>query len=337
MPQLINVAGEVAYGWWYGPVADFGLENLQIPHPMGGQRRRFSKFWRFKRWEFFSIDVGPQLWGIAVIDLGYARAFFMYLHAKEQRQTQSDSRRIPLLPGAILAVAHTDGASSGRTRFLSGRFNPGFSLQVQYTPQQCHLSVENRSLQLRAELCLQRVQPLSLCLPTGADGWTYTCKETTMPVQGWYEHQGQRFSVQDGLASLDLSLGLLRRETSWQWCSLMGVVNQQRIGVNLALGVNESGQTENALWVDGQLYKLPAVSFHPRPGGCLIRGDGVQLEFTGDADHGEKLNIGLLASRFRQYQGRYSGALRGGNAADAGPWITLEGISGLWEDHYVRW
>src|SRR5690606_39665705 len=63
-------------------------------------------------------------------------------------------------------------------------------------------------------------------------------------------------------ASLDDTCGFLRPETAWFWLSSnFRDANQNRIGINLASGVNESFGNENCLWVNGKIYPLADVLF----------------------------------------------------------------------------
>ena len=119
--------------------------------------------------------------------------------------------------------------------------------------------------------------------------------------------QGQSWQC-DSLsrAAVDWSCGFMRRETAWNWASLAGVLADGRaVGLNLAAGVNETGMTENALWLEGRCIKLGQARF----------------------------NAWLIASNFRQYIGTFSGTVRD----EAGNSIPVDGLRGLMEDHFARW
>ena len=110
-------------------------------------------------------------------------------------------------------------------------------------------------------------------------------------------------------------------------------------GLNMAAGVNETGLCENALWFDGQIQHLSPASF------VFDRKDDtkawqisslcgeVQLEFKPLYCRQEKVNIGLLASNFRQYVGFYNGFV----ALHNGSKLQLNAVKGLAEDHYAKW
>lgn len=131
----------------------------------------------------------------------------------------------------------------------------------------------------------------------------------------------------------------MRRQTSWRWASISAMIEGQAFGLNIAAGVNETGLCENALWFNGQIQHLSPASF-----GFDRKDDTkawqisslcgeVQLEFTPLYCRQEKVNIGLLASNFRQYVGLYSGVVLLQN----GTRLELNAVKGLAEDHYAKW
>ncbi|NNM51148.1 MAG: DUF2804 domain-containing protein [Pseudomonadales bacterium] len=328
--SLINPDGTVNLGWWQTPFNALGLDDLQVPDPMGGVRARYTRFWRFKRWEFWCLDSAQSMVGLALVDLGYAWSVFAYVYDKATSQTRSwTERHSPWsrLRGAQMVMS--EGAQHGRS-YYQGR---GGRIEIIHAPQGRQLRIDLPALELQGDMWIPAVTALSLCLPAGADGWTYTCKMVGMPVMGNLSVQGVSIEPAHALASLDISMGLMRRETYWQWTSLMGNIDGHIMGLNMAMGVNESGQTENALWLDGQLHKIGPASFHAFEGGCRMQAEGVNLEFQGRASHGEHVQLGWVASRFKQWQGSYSGVI---NIAK-GKNLRFKGVYGLWEDHYVKW
>ncbi len=90
---LIELDGTVHFGWWQAPFDDLGLDNLRVPDPMGGFRARMTRFWRFKRWEFWCMDNDTCMVGLALVDLGYAWSVFAYVYDKASRKTRSWTER----------------------------------------------------------------------------------------------------------------------------------------------------------------------------------------------------------------------------------------------------
>lgn len=132
----------------------------------------------------------------------------------------------------------------------------------------------------------------------------------------------------------------MRRETCWNWACLSGTaITGEVVGLNLASGVNETGVTENVLWIGQVKTKLDLAVFtfdRYAPEKCwnIRTSDGlVNLLFEPKGKREEKLNAGLLASNFRQMFGYYSGTL----TDHAGKVVTLKSVPGFAEDHYAKW
>ena len=131
----------------------------------------------------------------------------------------------------------------------------------------------------------------------------------------------------------------MRRETFWNWGSLSCQLRDgRRLGFNLAAGVNETGFTENALWLDGRLIKVDMVDFRfdryqPNHSWAMRSADGIiDLHFTPHGRRQDKTNALVIASNFSQYFGQYHGEIR-----LPGEVIHLEGEWGLAEDHFAKW
>lgn len=194
-------------------------------------------------------------------------------------------------------------------------------------------------VQLKARIFCAGTDALSLCSPTGITGWTYTQKQTTLAVEGYFispKQQQIKFNAQS-LASLDDTCGFLRPETAWFWLSCQFRDEQdRRIGLNLASGVNESFGNENALWVDGRLYPLTDVLFEQQNEKCWsIRSLDARLNLlvqTGWCRF-ENINLRLIGSQFNQWQAKISGTIEHENVE----LVILNNEYGLLEQHYAKW
>jgi hypothetical protein len=106
----------------------------------------------------------------------------------------------------------------------------------------------------------------------------------------------------------------MRRETFWNWACLSGEVQGQRVGLNLSCGVNETSFTENCFWLDGELLggqcafrvrSRSSIAAMDHPPSTTVRCRCVSRAKL----HQERLDLGLLASNFKQLFGRFSGTL----------------------------
>jgi hypothetical protein len=120
---------------------------------------------------------------------------------------------------------------------------------------------------------------------------------------------------------------------------LSGQAGAQRVGLNLSCGVNETSFTENCYWLDGQLIKVDSVRFdfdrqQPLQPWSIASADGqVELRFESAGLHEERLNLGILASNFKQIFGRFTGVLR----PEGRPPVLIDNLWGFVEDQYVKW
>lgn len=322
--RLIDTEGRPHYGWWREEPADYALPDLRLLRPMGGHWPNFLRPLRCKHWHFLSLMHSEVIIALALVDLGYAHQVFVYVHDRKRGETHAATRRSLPWSRHLRLARQAQGLSRycGRAECIE--------LDTTMTPWRLHLDWPQLALQAQLQLAVE--EPLVLCLPAGATGWTYTVKRAALPVRGELSWRGRRLDDERLLASHDLSLGVMRRQTQWQWCSLATWSGEHRIGLNLALGVNESGQNENAAWIDGRLHKLTTVWIAGQGEHCQVSGEGVDLSFRGHARHEELLHTGVIDSRFRQWQGEYAGDIE-----IAGQSWHLQGSPGLWEDHYVKW
>lgn len=181
-------------------------------------------------------------------------------------------------------------------------------------------------------ICLTRV---------GLKGFNYTHKEAGLRVCGRLHWQGRIWEVEEETAFgvLDYTLGLPPRQTFWNWAAGGGKDRQgNRIGFNLVQGINETGFTENAFWINDRLVKTDTVDFSYDDLDLLKpwrihSGDGrVRLRFLPEGKRSAHTQAIFLASRFHQPFGLFSGSLNDGTRDYA-----LESVYGFTEEHWAKW
>jgi hypothetical protein len=175
----------------------------------------------------------------------------------------------------------------------------------------------------------------------GLHGFNYCHKAAGFPVSGFVEIRGQRFELKgdDALGTLDWTAGCLARNTTWNWASGGGLLeDRRRLGINFVAGVNDRGFTENVYWVDGQPTKVDVVDFDYDSAAMLTRpwrirsNDGkVDLLFRADSERAENTNLWLVISRFHQPFGRFEGELEVDGV------MREVSFYGMVEEHQARW
>jgi len=184
------------------------------------------------------------------------------------------------------------------------------------------------------------VKPLRICTRAGYRGWSFTRKAAPLPVSGRVEVAGQVFELEPGnsFAISDWTAGFLRYNTFWNWAAIASRLSDGRtIGLNLSWGVNETGFTENLFWIDSIMTKVDTVSFSKDESGLNWRirshDKRVELEFKPQGSRGEHVNALVVATRFTQYFGRFTGRLITRDKEV----VSIDNIFGWTEDHFARW
>lgn len=331
--KLIDAKGHITPGVLSQPVDEINYLDYDLRTVMDRPRSKLARRWRFNQFQFVSATGHGWVFGMALVDLKLLGSGFFYLYDFASGHMFEHSFMAPLALGTRIEPYPEHGSASfskGPVSMEILPFEGGRAISVT-APGGIHVE-----LTLRGDN-----DPLRLVCPAGYNGWVFTRKSAGLPVEGEIRWGNSIWRCDDtARGAIDWSCGFMRRETAWNWASLAGQLPGGRsIGLNLAAGVNETGMTENALWLDGQCQKLGAARF------CFNRYDAgsdwqvntedgrVDLHFVPAAARKEKLNAGILASNFRQYVGTFNGTV-----TDAGgKKIAVEGLKGLMEDHFARW
>ncbi len=331
--KLIDSKGRISPGILEQPVDEINYLDYDLRTSMDRPRSGLARRWRFNQFQFVSAMGPGWVFGMALVDLKLVGNGFFYLYDFETGTLLEQSFKQPLAFGT-----HMDPRPElGNASFSKG----GVAMGIQAVPGGRKVSVRAPGgIQVDLELQDDR-DPLRLVSPAGYNGWVFTRKSAGLPVTGEirWDHRIWRCDEQT-LGSIDWSCGYMRRETSWNWACLAGRTGDGRtLGLNLAAGVNETGMTENALWLDGRCIRLgPALfsfdRYQPGSDWRVRTDDGrVDLQFVPAGVRKEKINAWVLASNFRQFIGSFRGHVRD----EAGTEIPVAGLRGLMEDHYARW
>jgi hypothetical protein len=141
------------------------------------------------------------------------------------------------------------------------------------------------------------------------------------------------------VAILDEHHSQLPYRTWWTWGTFAWQDEDGLTGANLVTRPTLPGQQEECgIWSPGACEELAEVSFTQRPGTDPLRQwtvhsqDGrVELVFTPDGHKDVNVNLGVIAMRYRQRYGRYSGTL-----VTAGRTRQLPDVPGVVEEMRAR-
>ncbi|WP_076541253.1 DUF2804 domain-containing protein [Shewanella sp. UCD-KL21] len=330
--SLINNDGQPIYGHFDGIVADLGVKQFSYFNDMDKLNSSFAKYVDFKQFQFINITTPRYIIGVAIADIRYVGSSFCYLYDIEKNRLTQTQTLKPLALGMSLSQSPKNGQSRIKHRQSQIEFI------IKDGVWQLNIAADN----IQAELTLTAPMlslPMSLCTPTGYSGWTYTQKHNGLKVSGCLTVNDEPQPLNQALAGYDFSAGYMRRETSWRWASINTQVESGVLGLNLAAGVNETGDTENVLWINGERHLMPAVRFDfnrqlSDDNWYITGGDNqIDLSFRALKCRSEKINLGFLKSNFRQYIGYFSGQITDNN----GRVHQLQNQLGLTEDHFAKW
>ncbi|TVP53042.1 MAG: DUF2804 domain-containing protein [Halomonadaceae bacterium] len=333
---LIDAQSQPVFGFHTTPVGRVNYQDYDLRTMMDRKRSRLARTMAFNQFQFIGLTGPDWIGGIAIVDLKWLSVGFFYLYDIPRNERLEHSFQRPLAAGTTIEPDPDNGKAQCRSRATS----------IQITPEG-----DTRRIQLRdskrgidADLCLHgtgMANPLRLCSPAGYQRWSFTQKWAGLSVEGQWRWGDRRYECSDQQgASIDWSCGHMRRETAWNWASLSGFTDSgERVGLNLATGINESGVSENALWVEGQQELLAQAQFtfdrYDRDSAWQIRTRDarVELYFEPLGCRAERINAGVIASNFRQFYGYFTGTLQ----TQSGELLKLSRTPGFVEDHYARW
>ncbi|ETR70437.1 MAG: hypothetical protein OMM_03236 [Candidatus Magnetoglobus multicellularis str. Araruama] len=278
---------------------------------------------------FLGVSSSDLFIGLAIIDLKYIAKAFLYAYDRKKCRLIEDQQIA--LPTSVFIDSKPDLCrSSFRTRTFQAH-----SFEGQFCATTSHMNLD-------ITVDLSKTKPLRLCTRAGYNGWVYTQKTTPATVSGTVIIDNKEYKIDSphSMAVIDWTAGFMQRETFWNWASIASTLNDGRnLGLNLSCGVNETGFTENFFVIGDQMTKVDMVHFdyHSKnlynPWSIRSYDKKIELTFTPEKHRSENINAWLLASKFTQLMGQFSGQLK----TDTGETIYIDNCPGWAEDHFARW
>ena len=329
--DLIQANGQPHYGRFSELPKKIDYQAYQYKSPYGEVLSGWRKRLKYKKFKFCSIQHEHYTIGLAIADIAWAGHGFVYIYNHMTGEVQEWNAINFLSRNTVL---------DEQPLFNQSFFEKSpFQIEIQHANGVRYIRVTKYGeIKLSARIFCAGTDPLSMCSPTGINGWTYTQKLTTLGCEGYFVNKtGNTIQFHERtFASLDDTCGFLRPETAWFWLSCnFWDTEDRRVGLNLASGVNESFGNENCLWINGVLYPLTDVLFQPEDDGSWsIRSLDHRLNLTVSTGwrRYENLNLRVVGSQFSQWQAKISGTIQQDDTE-----IILLNEYGLLEQHYAKW
>ena len=329
--DLIRPNGQPHYGRFSELPNRIDLSKYEYKTPYGKRLQGWRKRLKYKKFKFCCIQHEHYTIGLAIADIAWAGHGFVYVY---------DHITNEVLEWNSINFLSRNTVLDEQPLFNQSHFiKSGIQLDIQHANGVRYIQMSKHGeLKLSARVFCAGTDPLSMCSPTGINGWTYTQKLTTLGCEGFFiNKQGKTIQFHDRtLVSLDDTCGFLRPETAWFWlsCNFWDIQNR-RVGINLASGVNESFGNENCLWVNGHLYAMSDVLFQQQGDNqwnISSLDNSLNLIVTTGWRRYENLNLRLVGSQFSQWQAKISGTIQ-----RDGEEIVFLNEYGLLEQHYAKW
>lgn len=337
--QLIDNKGSVRYGIHKQPVTTVNYTDYKLKTPLGVIVSDAERDKQFKRFQFMGFVSKSLVVGCAMTHTATAQTVFFYIFDKFSgrmikrgfRCREGDEFAISLSP------------DDGKSYFASKNVRIQMEAKASTFSKRLEISVvDDIAIDMIFNDRNSDFETLRICTPTGAAGWTFAQKVAGVPALGNLKCEFGHYDLakDHACAHHDYTAGFLRTETFWNWACITDLdeKNDCVVGANLSNGVNETGFTENAFWIDGKLHKVDAVMFAyddedlRQPWRITSFDSTVDLTFTPVDGYDVFSDKPGAESRFDQVFGHFSGRL----GAEDAPYFIKE-LWGFAERQYVVW
>ena len=332
--QLINPDGLPAFGIFSQAINEINFKDYQYLSPFGKKKNSISKHFAYNQFEYVGGVSDKIIFGVAIADLKFLTNAFFYIYLPETGKFFHKSFKAPFSIGSKFSNFPETGVvsfSQGKNKIEMAPLNGRRKLTLELASGET----------VEAEFLEEGIEPLRICTQAGVNGWVYVRKTAGSPVIGKIDCDLGKFDLEKlGVyGHNDYSVGFMRRETFWNWASFTGKIEKGVIGINLSCGVNETSFSENSLWLNGERFQMPLVSFQYdkrdlKKDWKIVSSDGViDLVFKPEGNYRENINAFIVASNFNQLYGKYFGKIKISPTKS----IKINGMYGYAEDHYAKW
>ncbi len=337
--SLLAAAGAPRFGAFAGDLPPVDLAAL-APPGLAGPLVRLA---RGKRWTWAMAASGDALAALAIVEAGWFAGGFAWALDRRTGAVAWEGS------AAGLPRRHASVSPDGARATLRAS---GLALEISRDGVRWRLAASSSDGAFALDAALDATgapPPFALVVPVPRGGVRATQKSAALRASGTVRVRGRTLPLDGGWGGLDLTAGLLARETSWRWAFGAGLAGGAPIGFNLCagFGVPEGDPGENAGFLaatpplasapEDAPWRLPAVAFEvggvDRPWRISSAKGEVELAFRPQGAHREARNLGLVRTRFAQVAGTFEGRIAG---PDGTP-IAIAALPGVVEDHWAVW
>ncbi|BCY12731.1 DUF2804 domain-containing protein [Actinoplanes sp. L3-i22] len=285
---------------------------------------------RTKRWEYWGVVTPAHIVGVVVSSLDYAGVHSLYLLDRVSGREIAVDATVPLARGTVLP----DRCGTGTVQASGG----GLTIEIDQRFDGTAIRAQSRDVSLDLTVpVVEGRDALGVVVAWSRTRFQYTVKDVGRPVRGTVTVGGVEHVVpaQGSYATLDHGRGRWPYASTWNWAAGADATRAIQLGGKWTDG---TGNTENAVFEDGRLYKIGAdLRWEYDRTDWLkpwrITGQGVDVTFEPFHERVSKTNLGVVAGETHQCFGRFSGWARGAD----GQRVDLDGLTGWAEEAKNRW
>ena len=303
-------------------------------------RANLNGHWpRKKRWNFWNWISPRFVFSVTLADIDYAA--FCQMTFTDFESGQSLGAMAPAWPGSLNLPEHVDRSIAFRGRGIEyANLNEGRDIKVDF------VGTAKSGERIVADFVMHQPpahESLNIVVPWTRDRFQLNSKHNTLPCEGSVAIAGRRYEMNpsDCHGVQDFGRGVWPHRSFWNWGVATGVQDGKLVGINVgAKWTTGTGVNENALCIDGRVYKImedltwryDASNWRQPWRVHTEHSDALDLTLTPVTAHCPMLNFGVLRSGGVCAFGRWHGTLR-----FDGEEMRIRNLVGWAEEFIHRW
>lgn len=339
MAKLISQDGNLDYGFSATPVGEINFKDYALRSPFGNVLESSELTRQFVHFHFLGFASKHFIAGCSLSHTSLQTTVFFYLFNRKSGQMLKRGCRARTENDFQINLNPDEGQS-----FVKGNgMEVSFTLEKNRLCKKLIVSIDEKPvLDMKFNESTDPFETLRLTTPTGPAGWTYCQKVAGIQAEGVLNTEEGEFDLQElgACAHHDFTAGFLRRDTFWNWACITGRDEKgQYIGLNLSNSVNETGHSENAIWVDGKSYPAGLIQFSydrddlSKPWILTSDTGALKLHFHSEGKYSASHHEGETPFDFHQLFGTFNGEI---TLAD-GRQLMIKDLPGFCERQYAIW
>ncbi len=338
MKNFLDQNGQPPWGILSNPAGTINYRDYPLRSAYRELLPESERHRQFIHFQFMGFTSRRFIAGCSVTLVGDIKTAFFYLFDRQSKELNKFGFRLADRTSGTICLDPDDGLTSLSKNNYTVQFNNDLSSNT----KSLHVSSsEELELTLRFSEKDYKFETLRLCTPTGANGWTYCQKVAGIPATGHLKYKGEIFSLNElgAAAHHDYTAGFLRKDTFWNWACINGIQpNGDVIGLNVSNGVNETGASENRVWLNGKSEDVGHFMFSYNPDNLendwQITSDcGTKLTFNSEGKYAAFNNELSTGFDFHQLFGNFTGKI----VTCTGKKIAIHNLPGFCERQYSIW